>query len=355
MRKGTGGMSMGLIRGVRSKPFNKKVGVVFNRFLLLFFVLFSIILSEVLLRFFYPQPLMSFGKYTFKHSPDFGFIFEPKRKSIHSQPEYTYEIVSNSFGFRGKEPNFKALNRILILGDSFAMGQGASEGKYASALSESYFAQNGLSVDIFNTAISGYAGINQLPILKKFAPLYKPQLVVLFFSWNDVGVLESLTVLDGYLFLGEAKKLGYIREWLNNNSHLFALIKRFYYLNLKKSQGVKNAGEKSQWIYSESDIDIAMSYIRQMKHISDKNGSLFVVFIVPLPFKGDKATVKGEDSFINSLKLDAIVYYDISSMLPTEKNLRDNLYFTHDGHWTEYGNYYISQHLNKLIENNIYK
>ena len=241
-------------------------------------ILFSILVSEMVLRIFFPQPLYSFEKNLFMDSPEFGYCLTPNVEKMHRQPEYSYIIQSNSYGFRGKEPNFKADYRVLVLGDSFGMGQGVGAGKNLCELSQQYLNSKQLNFDIFNTSISGYAGVNQVQVLHKFIEAYNPGLVILLFYWNDIGVENSLNVQNGYLVLNAGNKItAPLREWLNTHSHFYCLIKRFYYAYLKNSQSASDRSDS----FSDAGIAEALSHIIKMKEICDHHGSSFVVILPP--------------------------------------------------------------------------
>ncbi|OGW37851.1 MAG: hypothetical protein A2Y97_04140 [Nitrospirae bacterium RBG_13_39_12] len=300
-------------------------------------VIISLLLAEGLIRLFFPQNLYSFEKGLFIKSDDYGYSLTPNVEKKHSQPEYSYIIRSNSFGFRGKEPDFNADYRVLILGDSMGMGQGVGEGKNLADLAQVYLNKQRYNIDIFNTSIAGYFGFNELKVLSKFINTYKPNSVVLLFLWNDIGMYESLSVSNGYLVLNDRVKMGHIREWLNNNSQLFCLIKKFYYVNIKKN------GNINVNIINEADMNIALNYITEMKKLCDKHNVFFSVVLLPHNTTSNKESddfMKSKAILMRKLKENSIKYVDWAKLLP-EDNL-DKLVFKFDKHWTEYGHKYFS-------------
>ncbi len=309
-------------------------------------IILSLLIVELLLRIFFPQQLYSFEQHLFMASEEYGYCLTPNTAKMHSQPEYSYIIKSNSFGFRGKEPNFNAAYRVLVLGDSFGMGQGVKEGTNLCELSQLHFVKKNLDIDVFNTSISAYSAINQLKVLKNFIFDYKPHLVILLFYWNDIGPKDSLSVYDGYLVLHVGNKLtAPIREWLNNNSHAYSLVKRFYYTFLKKgSPGRGNLGS-----IPESEINVTIDNIIRMKQICDENGTMFSIILLPLKgaFEGSGEFKRSKDLFIRKLTEKSIAYKDWGLSLPNEN--RETLVYKFDHHWTEYGHEYFSKYLSQII------
>jgi hypothetical protein len=313
-------------------------------------LLVAIIISEFALKMFLPQPLYTFDKNLFMNSSEYGYFLTPNIEKVHSQPEYSYIIKSNSYGFRGKEPDFKADNRVLILGDSYGMGQGVEEGKNLCDLSQRYFSRTNSDVDIFNTSVLGYGGINQVQVLRKYITAYNPDLVILLFYWNDIGMQKSLKVENGYLVLNAGNKLtAPLREWLNTHSHLYCLVKKFYYIYFKSAAVPGNEGGA----FTDSAALIALKYVKTMKDICDQNLTDFVTVLIPWEGASDGSIGfrRSKAKFIQKLNSYAIPFEDWSLVLP--KSNRQDFGFKIDHHWTEFGHEYFSNYLNQLILDHI--
>ena len=321
--------------------------IITNTLWIILSIIFSLCLGEVLLRIIWPQPLYSFEKGLFINSKEYGYCLASLVERNHRQPEYHYKIKSNSYGFRGSEPNFNAKFRILILGDSFGMGQGVGGGKNFCELSQSYFDKQGMDTNIFNTSIGGYCGINEVKVLKRFIDDYKPNLVILLFSRNDIGPIRSLVVQNGYLVLNmENNKLFALREWLNNHSHLYCLIKRFYY-GTKHQESIKKGISVTAGALG---IKNAVGYVLEMKKICDAYKVPFTVVICPLA--GSHKDTLG-DMFNRNINDNSVYFVDWASFLP--KQNKERLFYKIDGHLTEEGNAYFSKYLNQLILTEINK
>ena len=306
----------------------------------------ALIICEVLLRLFYPQRLYSFEQNLFIESEDFGYCLTPNVEKVHSQPEYSYIIRSNSFGFRGKGPNFGADYRVLVLGDSFGMGQGVAEGRNLCALSQKHFDKHHSDVDIFNTSISGYSAVNEILVLKKFLKTYDPDLVVLLFYWNDIGVTESLFVRNGFLVLGNPNEhTAALREWMNNHSHLYSLIKKFYYVRIKEVPDTFGVGR----LLPEEGINITIRNIGAMNKLCDNHDAQFVVVLLPLHgiYEGSPEFRENRQIVARLLQELLISHVDWAEVLP--KTGRESLVLGLDHHWNELGHAYFSRFLTEIV------
>ena len=295
-------------------------------------VVFSLFLVEILLRVFNFQPVYAFEKGLFVEDARYGYRFAPLVTKFHAQPEYFYTISTNSLGFIGKEPNYHAQDRVLILGDSVGMGQGVPREKSFCGRAQAYFQAHRPQVDIFNTSISGYSSINELNVLKEQINGYHPNLVILVFCWGKIGLTESLKVQDGYLVLRRDDSFkARVQEWLNNNSRLFCLIKRLYFI--QKTSLIQEAG------YSQNEIDSTVGFIKDMKELCEKRHVRFIVILSPdLHIKNTSHT---KTYLIGQLNKFSIPFKDWLLLLPDVG--KQSLFFRHDPHMNQKGNAYFSQ------------
>lgn len=307
-------------------------------------IIFALFLGEILIRIIKPHPLYSFEKGLFMKSVKYGYCLTPNAVKRHTQPEYSYVIHANSYGFRGKDPDLNAEYRVLVLGDSFGMAQGVEEGQGLCEQTENRFLRDGINLNIFNTSIAGYSGTNEVMVLQNIAPIYKPDLVVLLFCKNDIGARKSLDVQNGYLVLRKCDNVVFrLREWLNNHSQLFCAIKSVCYA--RKSQ---KTGMGSGRVYSEEDIRIAVSYIRRMKRICDQWRAGFIVVILPDSWRGPADSRQLLTSLIEAESIsteDWGQYFD---------NLDEREFvFELDRHWTAKGHARTGQMLYDLIKSKL--
>jgi hypothetical protein len=228
------------------------------------------------------------------------------------------------------------------------MGQGVAEGKNMCDLAYEHYKTSGKSLDIFNTSVSGYAGINELGVLKRQLKHYKPHLVILLFFWNDLGVTESLRVQNGYLVVNFGNPhTAPLREWLNNHSHFYALVKRSWY-------AFKNPKAKAaDSAVPPSDIGVALDYIFRMKELCHKRQVPFVTILLPVDgiYEGSPAMQRCRETMIKEMKKNDVPYRDWTLIVPKEG--KEQYVFKVDRHWNERGNAYFSRHLIQVIDDRI--
>lgn len=126
----------------------------------------------------------------------FGFRLAPGISERMRGPEYDVEIATNSLGMRDEDPGPKAGPRVLLLGDSFAMGYGVDRGRLFADLLEQE-----LHIDVVNAGTGGYEIVQQPRVLDEFGPKLQPDLVVYaLYLGNDLAQNDEWEVRgDGTL------------------------------------------------------------------------------------------------------------------------------------------------------------
>ncbi len=158
--------------------------------------LLSLAMAEAVLRL-VDYPAATFSPWI--RSEHLGFRLVPSLKTRMSGPEYDVAVETNSMGFRDDEIGPKTGKRILLLGDSFAMGYGVSRGEiFADRL------ERDLGVDVVDAGTGGYEIVHQVQLLKEYGKSLAPDFVVYALylgndlAWNDQwergsdGTLRSL-------------------------------------------------------------------------------------------------------------------------------------------------------------------
>ena len=317
-----------------------------NGLLLSVSIVFTIVLLELALAAGGFQKLYQFQQGLFVPSVDFGYTLAPNAKKTHSQPDYSVTITANSHGFRGSEPDFTAKRRILVLGDSFGMGQGVPDDRNLCETARRRFHGRGEDVEIFNTSISGYSGINHTGILRTYLPKYRPHLVILLFCWNDVGAAASLQVKNGYLVLRKDSSLsGILREWLNNHSRIYCLIKKAWFA--ARSDSVDPASHDGS--YSATALAQTAACIGAMRDMSESAGAQFLLVIVPFKgvWDGGPALQSSKRQLAAMLRERKVAFEDLMDHLPSG-DLKGYVLGT-DLHWNEKGHAHFAGVLEQMI------
>ena len=180
-----------------------------NILLFLAGLFFSLILAEIGIRVFLPQPKYYAPQYLFKVDELLGYKLTPNFKGFYSTPENIVKIRINSDGLRDYEHGEKRGARILGLGDSFVMGVGVELEETFLYLLEKHFNSDfeGFQFDVIKAGVQGYGTDQELSFYKTSGLTYRPDLVILGFYPNDLidNLLPNFTVRNGYLTMeGEA-------------------------------------------------------------------------------------------------------------------------------------------------------
>ena len=157
-----------------------------NIALLVSSIIFSLVLSEILLRVFVADGVIP----TSVADEELGTLRRKNLNYIHYDSESDSRPIPvsiNSFGFRDKEwqlddDSFK----IMVIGDSFVEAmQVATEERFTELL-EQKFKENNYDVSVYNIGISDRGPDGYLLYLKKFYPIIEPDIVVIsLYNGND--------------------------------------------------------------------------------------------------------------------------------------------------------------------------
>ena len=109
----------------------------------------------------------------------------------HVHYTYRYEVRVNSLGLRGPELAEKRANevRVLALGDSLVYGQGVAEADTLPVLLESALQRRETGErtwTVVNAGNRAYDTRQELALLEELGPRIEPDIVLLFWYWNDL-------------------------------------------------------------------------------------------------------------------------------------------------------------------------
>jgi len=134
-----------------------------------------------------PDPV---GETFWRHDPELGWAHRPSRIGTFSRPEFSHGVSINSMGFRDREreparQGFAAAGsktfRIAVLGDSFTWGHGVEDEEVFTRLLEGLLP----GVEVWNLGVSAYSTDQELLLLRRMAPVIRPDLVLVMISRND--------------------------------------------------------------------------------------------------------------------------------------------------------------------------
>lgn len=248
-------------------------------------------LQEICRRCLIEKPVFYDAFYTdneaiFKANPKFDFSVLFKENG---------NYIINSEGFRGNE--FKPVETrqpsVLLVGDSFVWGYSATpiQNSFADLLQNAGFY-------VYNGGIPGTDPLQYLKIVKKYAPLLKPDVVAVFiYMGNDINLFPH--PLEPYKNLHYVSNFGYFLGYDNRNGNYFSneeesfafLMKRYcgrpgtlwdYFIS-KTILGklVFNSIYQTKHQKPDPERKWLRDALEEMKEICRSNGSEFVIFLIP--------------------------------------------------------------------------
>jgi GDSL-like lipase/acylhydrolase family protein len=161
-------------------------GILINLSLIIISTLFALVVSEIALRLIGLKPLyVSPERDRFwKYDPLLGWAHKPGQEGIFETPQFRTLVRINDNGLRDRPHSYARQNnieRILVLGDSFAWGYGVEESERFSQLLE-----KSLDVEAINAGVSGYSTDQELLWYQNEGIKYDTDLVILELAGNDV-------------------------------------------------------------------------------------------------------------------------------------------------------------------------
>jgi hypothetical protein len=124
-----------------------------------------------------------------QHDPVLGWKKRPGARATYNRREYRVELAINSLGLRDRERAYQAspgTARILALGDSFLEGYSVPLEATVTQVLEKSLQRPGCPVEVLNGGTSAYSTDQEYLFYREEGHRYGPQVVVLFFYYNDV-------------------------------------------------------------------------------------------------------------------------------------------------------------------------
>jgi lysophospholipase L1-like esterase len=118
-----------------------------------------------------------------------GWALRPGWTARDEAPDYRITVRTNALGLRGPEaaPLPPAgVQRVLVLGDSFAFGYGVEDEESFPRRLEARWRAEGRAVEVLNAAVPGYSADHHLVVLRERGFALAPDLVLVALCENDV-------------------------------------------------------------------------------------------------------------------------------------------------------------------------
>ena len=335
---------------------------------------------EVLIRQLDPQEILGWGERpSLTSDPILGWKLKPSQVTRLRWQSYDYQVTSNELGFPG--PSYsqnKASDtyRILVTGDAFSSAEGVDTDQAWPRLLQSDLSEKtGQKIEVLNFAVTGYGPNQYVGVTSSYAPIYKPNLILIETFVNDFqDVLESNEQFQQSIgfnlppqdSLRSIFSLANLRQYLRND--IFNPVKEVV-TNKPDNQSYF----LGNFLFLERDQPIVQGdgkqgIIQRFKEIKDLAASLdsqVVILMVPAPVQvcaptdlayyprnvdlSDPAIFdlnqpqKVMQEITNSLGLP---FYDLRSPLQSTSTCP---YQRYNMHWTQAGHQLVADYISKFL------
>lgn len=205
--------------------------------------------GEVLLR---VVPMGRFRSSPFRqYDPNIGVALIPNKKVHHNRGCFEGVVETNSFGMRDRERTLAkppGVFRIALLGDSVIEAVHVKPEEVVNIQLEKLLRAKGYNVEVLNFGVEGIGTTQELLIYEQKVRQFRPDLVLLTFTWNDI--MNNSSVIQpevygiqswyaAYYDLGpdgnlvfrpvERRWFNGIRTWLESHSVLLYYLERIWF------------------------------------------------------------------------------------------------------------------------------
>ncbi len=342
-------------------------GILINLSLIIISTLFALFLSEIALRLMGLNPMyVSPERDRFwKYDSLLGWAHQPGQEGIFETPQFRTVVRINENGLRDRGHSYERQNdieRILVLGDSFAWGYGVEESERFSQLLEET-----LGIEVINAGVSGYSTDQELLWYRNEGIKYETDLVILVIAGNDVGdndrqlvstiyykpkfVLEDgQLVPKGYPVPKTSSKGKLIYSLSQRSALAYFLVQRYFdllslYGRLKVNSDHANSPESG--INAEREpFKLTIALIDEMRNIAESRKAKFM--IVATDSWWNHPSGETYKDFVTTLQSEGFLVLDVTSMpgFDPEEMLISN----DDVHWNQSGHEFVAEKIEALIE-----
>jgi lysophospholipase L1-like esterase len=341
-------------------------GIVINLSLFITSTLFALFVSEIALRLMGLNPLyVSPERDRFwKYDSLLGWAHEPGQEGIFETPQFRTVVRINENGLRDRQHSYDRQNdieRILVLGDSFAWGYGVEESERFSQLLE-----KSLDVEVINAGVSGYSTDQELLWYRSEGIKYETDLVLLVIAGNDVGdndqqlvntiyykpkfvLEEGQLVLKGYPVPKTSPQGKLIYSLSQRSAFAYFLTQRYFdFLSLysKVKVNSNHAGSPAAGLSTESEpFKLTIALINEMRNIAESRKAKFMIVVTDRWW--NSSSRETYQDFINTLRTEGFLVLDVESMPGFDP---EEMLIPNDGHWNQSGHEFVAEKIKALIE-----
>jgi hypothetical protein len=323
----------------------------------------------------------------FKSDPVVGFTYKPNAKTYEKGREYNALYQINSLGLRDREYGAKkdGIFRALLVGDSFSVSHGlpiedSLSRQLERALQEVTDSERmPVKIEVINAAHGGYSPYNYWKAYLRWAPVFKPDVVIIGLSPDDYDCRNEdsqYLIEDGATLAvfkkGQTPKKGgrssirKLRKWLSWNSEFYILMRNYLYYN-------DLVGRISLWVSARAEEQNSQlqqfevpqpenmkkawaktfSYLQKLKKETAADGVMLILIPIPLKLEIDpeqyRKALASSGLIPQEMDIDQplkeILAFCNAERIPVldpreairERHAEAACYFVYDGHWIAEG------------------
>lgn len=372
--------------------------------LLLFISLFiSLIIAELMLRFFWcngKNEKVEYQSAPFLTQNKYWKVWHyPNVEVIHKKVCFEAVYKTNSLGIKDEEVDFSK-PRIVLLGDSFVEGMGNNNNDTVSYQMESLL-NNKYDVVPLGTS-GGFGNVEEVSLYENLGRFLKPKIVIFFFlNYNDL--YDNLEAIKLGLVSKDGKNLTYprvdnfdtIKNYIQSQnptgikkltSSNFCLPKFWEYMKLVLSAKLQemfntriNFRKKLASVYMPEENEniklgwtIVKTSLQRLKELCDRNNVKLIVVQIADPFQLDDNWVKAMElklfakldplypnkklkNICQKLNIEYISMYNFFEKYKKEYNLKYPYFsFSCDRHYSPLGHRLMAQFIVNYLKEKRY-
>lgn len=292
-------------------------------------------------------------------------------------PEYDIRIRLNAKGLRDVERDYRkpqGVRRILVVGDSFTMGDGVNlEETYVKRVEQALNARDDvIRYDVINAGVQNWGTGEQLIFLKDEWLLYEPDVVLLAFQNTDV--TDNVRHKFWELRAGDLIRLsghqseramasfvsrvpGY--KWAITHSHAAAyarnsLFTLLYVREYSENHNSPINGRSAEVDAADYPYRLTAELLAEMHRVVAERGIPFMMAYIPNREEVEEYQRNPEPNFYEKFLLEfakkrLVPFITLVPVLAGAGKILD-LYYPRDGHWTAKAHQIASEEIVKFIQ-----
>ena len=341
-------------------------GILINLSLIIISTIVALLISEIALRLIGLNPLyVSPERDRFwKYDSLLGWAHEPGQEGIFETPEFRTAVRINENGLRDRPHSYERPNdveRILVLGDSFAWGYGVEESERFSQLLE-----KSLGVEVINAGVSGYSTDQELLWYQKEGIKYDTDLVILVIAGNDVGdneqqlvstiyykprfvIEDGQLVLTGFPVPKTSPRGKFVYSLSQRSALAYFLVQRYFDALSIYSRSKTNSDQANSPVSSSNaetePFRLTIALIDEIRNVAESRKAKFMIVATDRWWNGPPGQTY--HNFIDQLKSAGFFVLDVEALPSFDPN---EMVIPQDGHWNEVGHAFTAEAIKAFIE-----